>query len=109
MYVAELFANFTNVAVVTRNGPATVSFDEIYLAGSDFSSVEIYERGAKVGIIEFPLTHSSLVNDVYVNWTIGGYSSLRPILTYYRANQTTYNTMVVEEYHNTFGDASYFN
>jgi hypothetical protein len=109
MYVVELFGNFTNAAVGTPNGPARVSFDEIYLAGSDFSRVEIYERGAKVGIIELPLSHSSLVNDVYVNWTIGGYISLRPILTFFRANQTTYNTMVVEEYDNTFGNASFFN
>jgi hypothetical protein len=109
IYVVELFGNFTNAAVGTPNGPATVSFDEIYLAGSDFSRVEIYERGAKVGIIELPLSHSSLVNDVYVNWTVGRYYSLRPILTYYRANQTTYNTMVVEEYDNTFGNDSFFN
>jgi hypothetical protein len=109
MYVNELFGDFTNVAVVTANGPATVSFDEIYLAGSGFSRVEIFERGAKVGIIELPLTHSSLVNDVYVNWTIEGYYSLRPILTYYRANQTAYKTMVVEEYNNNFGNADFFN
>jgi hypothetical protein len=109
MYVVELFGNFTNVAVVTPNGPATVSFDEIYLAGGDFSRVEIYERGAKVGIIELPLTQSNLVNDVYVNWTITGSYSVRPILTYYRANQSTYNTMVVEEYQNTFGNDSFFN
>jgi hypothetical protein len=109
MYVVELFGNFTNAAVGTPNGPATVSFDEIYLAGSGFSRVEISERGAKVGIIELPLSHQSLVNDVYVNWTIGGYYSLRPILTFFRANQTTYNTMVVEEYDNTFGNSSFFN
>jgi hypothetical protein len=109
MYVAELFGDFKNAAVMTPDGPATVSFDEIYLAGSDFSMVEIYERGAQVGIIELPLTHSSLVNDVYVNWTIGGYNSLRPILTYYRANQTAYNIMVVEEYKTTIGNADYYN
>jgi hypothetical protein len=94
MYVCQLFGNFTNVAVVTPNGSATVSFDQIYLAGSAFSQVEILERRANVGIIELPLTYSSFVNDVYVNWTIGGYDSLRPIPTYYRANQTTYNTIV---------------
>jgi hypothetical protein len=109
MYVVELFGNFTNAAVLTPNGPATVSFDEIYLAGGDFSRVEIYERGAKVGIIELPLTQSNLVNDVYVNWTITASYSVRPILTFYRANQTTYNTMVVEEYQNTFGNDSFFN
>ncbi len=109
MYVVEVYGNFINVAVVTPTGPATVSFDKIWLAGYDFSHVEIYDRGVKVGIIEVPLTHSSLVNDVYVNWTIGGYISLRPILTFFRANQTTYNTMVVEEFDNTFGNASFFN
>jgi hypothetical protein len=49
------------------------------------------------------------VNDVYVNWTIGGHVSLRPIPTYYRANQTTYNTIVVKEFNNTFGNSNYFN
>jgi len=66
MYVVELFGTFTNVAAVTPSGPATVSFDEMYLAGS-ISSVAISDKGAKVGIIELPLTCSSLVNDVYVN------------------------------------------
>ncbi|CAK9872423.1 unnamed protein product [Sphagnum jensenii] len=109
MYVTELFGDFTNVAVVTPTGRATVSFDEIFLAGSHFSDVQIFERGAQVGILELPFTHSSLVNDVYVNWTIDGYYSIRPILTFFRANQTTYNTMVVEEYNNTFGNVAYHN
>jgi hypothetical protein len=109
MYVAELFGDFKNVAVVTPTGPGTVSFDEIYLAGSGFSRVEIFARGVKVGIIELPLIHSSLVNDVYINWTIVGYYSVRPIMPYFRANQTTYNTMVVEEYNNTFGNYDYYN
>jgi hypothetical protein len=106
MYVYELFGNFTNVAAVTRNGPATVSFDEMYLNGS-ITSVPISDKGAEVGIIELPLNHSSLVNGVYVNWTIEPSISLRRILTYYRANQTIYNTMVVKEYDNTFGDGNY--
>jgi hypothetical protein len=62
MYVSQLFGNFTNVAVVTPNGSATVSFDGIYLAGSAFSQVEILERRANVGIIELPVTYSSLIN-----------------------------------------------
>ncbi|CAM6013329.1 unnamed protein product [Sphagnum balticum] len=110
MYVCQLFGNFTNAAVVTRNGSAaTVSFDQMYLNGSAISEVEILQQGANVCVIKLPLTYSSLVNDVYVNWTIGGYNSLRPIQTYYRANQTTYNTIVVEEFNDTFGNSSYFN
>lgn len=104
MYVVELFGTFTNVAVLTPSGPATVSFDEMYLG----SSVFIGDKGLEVGIIVLPLTHSSLVNDVYVNWTIGVYNSLRPVSIYYRANQTNYNTMIVEEYNNTFDNGIYY-
>jgi hypothetical protein len=109
MYITELFGNFTNVAVVTPTGPGTVSFDKIRLVGYHASHVQIYKRGAKVGIIKLPLIHSSLVNDVYVNWTIAGYYSVRPIMPFFWAEQTTYNTMVVEEYDHTHGNGSYFN